>query len=282
MVNISDSRFQEADLLTSAVENVFRKLIRFLVGRMTLVKLQEMIRYIYVEETEKKLKQENPGKNVPLTKLALNTGLDTRTLTRVRRQLEESEQQYRRQFLAELTPESAVVEAWANRVAASGADAAVLNYGSEDAGFETLLRSTISMRGITPQSIIRRLVDTCSIEQDKESQSLRLLVDHYSPYLSDDEPNMINAAFSAISNLLSTIEYNVAADQKDRLFQRQSWTFRLSPEDRQAFRDAMREMLEHYEEEAMQSIEPWERERYGRELMTAGIGLYYFEEDAAA
>ena len=138
MVNISDSRFQEADLLTSAVENVFRKLIRFLVGRMTLVKLQEMIRYIYVEETEKKLKQENPGKNVPLTKLALNTGLDTRTLTRVRRQLEESEQQYRRQFLAELTPESAVVEAWANRVAASGADAAVLHYGSEDAGFETL------------------------------------------------------------------------------------------------------------------------------------------------
>lgn len=282
MVNISDSRFQEADLLTSAVENVFRKLIRFLVGRMTLVKLQEMIRYIYVEETEKKLKQENPGKNVPLTKLALNTGLDTRTLTRVRRQLEESEQQYRRQFLAELTPESAVVEAWANRVAASGADEAVLNYGSEDAGFETLLRSTISMRGITPQSIIRRLVDTCSIEQDKESQSLRLLVDHYSPYLSDDEPNMINAAFSAISNLLSTIEYNVAANQKDRLFQRQSWTFRLSPEDRQAFRDAMREMLERYEEEAMQSIEPWERERYGRELMTAGIGLYYFEEDAAA
>lgn len=282
MVNISDSRFQEADLLTSAVENVFRKLIRFLVGRMTLVKLQEMIRYIYVEETEKKLKQENPGKNVPLTKLALNTGLDTRTLTRVRRQLEESEQQYRHQFLAELTPESAVVEAWANRVAASGADAAVLKYGSEDAGFETLLRSTISMRGITPQSIIRRLVDTCSIEQDKESQSLRLLVDHYSPYLSDDEPNMINAAFSAISNLLSTIEYNVAADQKNRLFQRQSWTFRLSPEDKQAFRDAMREMLERYEEEAMQSIEPWERERYGRELMTAGIGLYYFEEDAAA
>ena len=84
MSSLEDSRYQEADLLARAVENVFRKLIRFLVGRITLVKLQEMIRYIYVEETEKMLRRERPGKNVPLTRLALNTGLDTRTLTRVR------------------------------------------------------------------------------------------------------------------------------------------------------------------------------------------------------
>ena len=93
-------------------------MIRFLVGRITLVKLQEMIRFIYVEETEKKLRAERPGRNVPLTQLALNTGLDTRTLTRVRERLQEGESRYRRQFLAELTPESAVVEAWASAVAA--------------------------------------------------------------------------------------------------------------------------------------------------------------------
>ena len=40
--------YQEAAILTRAVENVFRKLIRFLVGRISLVRLQEMIRYIYV------------------------------------------------------------------------------------------------------------------------------------------------------------------------------------------------------------------------------------------
>jgi hypothetical protein len=229
------------------------------------------------------LKQENPGKNVPLTKLALNTGLDTRTLTRVRRQLETGKPQYRRQFLAELTPASAVVEAWAGRVAAArgGEDAATLDYGSEDAGFETLLRETISTRGITTQSIIQRLVDTCSVEHDRAGRRLRLLVDHFSPYLSDDEPNIINAAFSAISNLLSTIEYNVAAGQGQRMFQRQAWTFRLSHDDRQAFRADMRAMLEHYEGEARQRIEPWERETYGSDLLTAGVGFYYFEEEAA-
>ena len=43
MPTVDDERLQEADLLARAVENVFRKLIRFLVGRISLVKLQEMI-----------------------------------------------------------------------------------------------------------------------------------------------------------------------------------------------------------------------------------------------
>lgn len=281
MPTISDPRFKEADLLARAVENVFRKLIRFLVGRISLVKLQEMIRHIYVEETEKKLRRERPGKNVPLTQLALNTGLDTRTLTRVRARLDTGKQQYRRQFLAELTPESAVVEAWAGRVSRGEGegDPSVLDYGADDAGFEKLLRSTISTRGITSKSIIQRLVATRSIEHDRKGRRLRLLVDHYSPYLSDDEPNIINAAFSAISNLISTIEHNVEAEQDERLFQRQAWTFRLAPADRAEFRRSLREMLEQYESAAVQKIEPWESDTYGNELVTAGVGFYYFEED---
>ena len=277
MSSSTETRYQEADLLTRAVENVLRKMIRFLVGRITLVKLQEMIRFIYVEEAEKKLRAEKPGRNVALTQLALNTGLDTRTLTRVRERLQEGGSRHRRQFLAELTPESAVVEAWASAVRAGAGDR-VLKYGSEDAPFESLVRATISTRGITMPSIIQRLVDTQSVEQDRDTRQLRLLVDHFTPYLSDDEPNIVNAAFSAISNLLSTIEFNVTVGQSERLFQRQVWSFRLRPEDRADFRQAMRRKLEQYEQLSMDAIEPWEQERYGDELMTAGIGLYYFEE----
>lgn len=276
MSSVTEPRLQGADLLARAVENVLRKLIRLLVGRMSLVKLQEMIRFIYIDETEKKLKAENPGKNVALTRLALHTGLDTRTLTRVREQLYAGEPQYRSQFLAELTPESAVVEAWANLKG----DKSELEYGTEGEGFEKLVRSTIPTRGITIQSIIKRLVDTRSVVQDKDKRTLKLIVDHYSPYLSDDEPNIINAAFSAIANLLSTIEYNVKAGSAERMFQRQAWTFRLSPDDREKFRTAMREILEGYEEDAMRKIEPWEMEHYGDGLVTAGVGFYYFEEGA--
>ena len=79
-----DQRYEEASTLTRAVENLLRKLICFLVGRISLVKLQEIIRYVFIEEIENKLKRERPTKNVPLTQLALLSGLDTRTLTKIR------------------------------------------------------------------------------------------------------------------------------------------------------------------------------------------------------
>ena len=280
MPKIADPRLQEAALLTRAVETVFRKLIRFLVGRISLVRLQEMLRHIYVEETEQKLQAENPGRNVPLTRLALNTGLDTRALVQIRERLQAGEPQFRQQFLAELTPESAVVEAWAARVRAAGkgAGADLLDYGSDGAGFESLVRRTVPIRGITTQSILQRLVATGSVEQDPEARTVRLLVQFYSPYLSADEPNVINAAFSAISNLISTIEYNVNTEPGEKLFQRQKWTFRLDPENLAAFRQEMRALLERHEQEAEAAISPWEQERYDNALVTAGVGFYYFEE----
>ena len=41
MATMGGQRLHEAELLTRAVENVFRKLIRFLVGRISLVRLQK-------------------------------------------------------------------------------------------------------------------------------------------------------------------------------------------------------------------------------------------------
>jgi hypothetical protein len=274
-----NNRSGDAAILTRAVDTVFRKLIRFLVGRISLVRLQEMIRYIYVEEAERILRAESPGKNVPMTRLALVTGLDTRTLVEVRKRLEADSSQYRQQFLSELTPESAIIEAWAGRAGKPGqGDVSVLDYGSEKSGFEQLVKATISGRGITTQSIIERLVATRSVEQDRKNRTLKLVVEEFSPYLSDDEPNIVNAALSAISNLISTIEHNMECPPDEKFFQRQSWTFRLDPVDRESFRQAMRKLLEEYKTGAETGIKPWEREAYGGNLLTAGVGFYYFED----
>ena len=59
---LQEGPLKEAAILTRAVENVFRKLIRLLVGRMSLTKLQEMIRIIFVEESELKLKKRGLGR----------------------------------------------------------------------------------------------------------------------------------------------------------------------------------------------------------------------------
>jgi hypothetical protein len=255
------------------------------VGRISLVKLQEMLNYIYVEESEARLKSAYPGKSVPLTKLSLATGLDTRTVAKIKEKIEQSGPLYRQQFLKDLTPESAVVEAWASRVARAPVDqkphARVLTYGDADSGFEKLLRSTITSRGITTQSVLERLTATRSAIQHKESRTVELLVEKFAPYLSSDEQNIVNAALSAVANLISTVEFNIGASASEKLFQRQVWTFRLPTERKFEFRAMLRQFLEETERAAGNIMEPWESGGYDDEVLSAGLGLYYFEEPAS-
>jgi len=84
MVAASEPELRDVAVFTRAIENVFRKLIRLLIGKMSLKKLQEMIQIVFIEETEAKLKKETPGKNVALGDIALQTGVDTRTIKRIR------------------------------------------------------------------------------------------------------------------------------------------------------------------------------------------------------
>jgi hypothetical protein len=96
---------REAAILTRAVENVLRKLTRLLIGRISLTRLQELLRLVFVEEAEAFLKREKPGKNVPMTKLALLTGLDTRTLGRLKEEADRRRKSTKMDaFLREITP----------------------------------------------------------------------------------------------------------------------------------------------------------------------------------
>ena len=99
MATPSDPGLRDVATLTRAVERVFRKLIRMLIGKMSLKKLQEMIQIIFVEETEAKLKREAPGKNVALGDIALHTGVDTRTIKKIRAYIAVSDPIYKDESL---------------------------------------------------------------------------------------------------------------------------------------------------------------------------------------
>ncbi len=284
MPDSREAQLQEVTILTRAVENVFRKLIRFLVGRISLVKLQEMISYIYVQEAESRMREDLSGKSISLTKMALMTGLDTRAITAIREKIEQCDGAFQQLLLKDLTPESAIVEAWSARIKKSSKKGSekfrTLKFGCENDEFEKLVRATISTRGVTTQSLIQTLLSTNSISLDKTRKTIKLMVDHYSPYLSNDEPNMVNAAFSAISNLISTIEHNVSVSVEDRMFQRQVWTFRLPAKKLLHFRNTIREVLKEMEQEAKDQVARWEVATFDGDLLSAGIGFYYFEERA--
>ncbi|MDX2510560.1 MAG: hypothetical protein QNK25_00760, partial [Desulfobacterales bacterium] len=104
---------EDVAILTLAVESVFRKLIRLLIGKISLKKLQEMIQVIFVEEAEVILKKEKPGKNVALSALAVVSGIDTRTLSRIKAKESYLKPFHKeKRFLRQITPECSVLDVW--------------------------------------------------------------------------------------------------------------------------------------------------------------------------
>jgi hypothetical protein len=283
MPTTKDEHLQDAAILTKAIENVFRKLIRFLVGRISLVKLQEMIRFIYVEEAERKLTSERPNRNIPLTRLAILTGLDTRTLTKVRHSERYRKPLYlEKRFLKAMTPEASVLDIWSSNpeyLEPTGKPRKIA-IANENSSFEQLVKEAVSSRGITAQSILERLIANKAVRYDEATEKIELLEKIQAPFKAGDEWGVIEVGFLQTGNLLDTVFYNFQAvrDEKKPFYQRGCWTHRLNKKNIVKFRNVLREILNDSDERARNQIIPFEEKVSKDDQVTAGISMFYFEE----
>lgn len=286
MATHSKENLADVAILTRAVESVFRKLIRMLVGKISLKKLQEMIRIIFVEEAEAMLKQEAPGKNVPLSTLAVVTGFDTRTLTKIKaREGYQKPFHEEKRFLSQITPECSVLDVWEStqkyRDSKSGKPK-VLPIRGQGTSFESLISDSNSTRGVTVTSFLHRLETSKSIVVDKANNSVRMIDKRYTPFDSEDQTENARIGMAAVGNLVDTIRYNLSAPSQgeESFYQRGCWTNRLDVNDREKLRKIVKKFLEKTDERARKIIKPFEQDRVANDQVTAGISLFYFEEES--
>ncbi len=284
MPTVQEEQLQDAAILTRAVENLFRKVIRFLVGRLSLVKLQEMIRFIYVEEAEGKLRKQKPDRDIPLTRLALLTGLDTRTLAKVR-----NSDRYRKplhkenRFIKAMTPESCVLDIWTSNSRFVDPDSGkpkVIPLHGAGVSFEQLLKEAVASRGVTSQSILASLVADQAVELDGESQTVKLLEKIQAPYKSGNEWGTLEVGLLHACSLIDTVFHNFRAvrDGSATFYQRGCWTHRLKSDNGRKFQRMMREFLERSDDEARELMTPYEEKVSFDDQLTAGVSMFYFEE----
>jgi len=283
---LEESPLREAAILTRAVENVFRKLIRLLMGRMSLTKLQEMIRIVFVEEAEEHLKKEKPGKNVALTKLALLTGLDTRTLNKIIDEKKNLQPHKEDKFLRNLTPECNVLDLWTNHknyIDRQDSKPRILSLKGKSPSFESLMKEASSYRGVTAKSILENLESSESIEIDRNNQVVKLLNSRYLPFKQKGFAAALEVIFVTVGNLLDTLVHNTKSElpKNATFFQRSNWTTRLNPENRLRFRNIFKEFLISSENGAMEILEQYEEEEISSNQITAGISMFYFEDEAS-
>ena len=284
----SSGRIEEISAITRAVENVLRILLRFLVGRVSLVKLQEMIRFIFIEEIETKLRIDHPTRNVPLTQLALLSGLDTRTLIKIR-----NNPKYRRpfyeeaSFLKEFAPGASILDDWSSKqeyINESTGEPLPLEISGDKPSFESLFRESTKSRGITYKSLLNRLIESGAVSIEDDDGKVYLVAKSYLPVDSSDKLGAIEMGFSALSNMTETITKNINASETNgkRLFQRGAWTYRLDPSNQTSLRAELTVLLEKTDYKARSIIEKYEEEYSTAEQITAGVSYFCFEEQETA
>jgi hypothetical protein len=283
-LSLEDGPLKEAAIFTRAVENVFRKLIRLLLGRMTLTRLQEMIRVIYIEEAEDKLGRERPGKSVPLTELGLMTGLDTRTLNRYRRKSSKRNLHNEYKFLREITPESSILDYWSTR--AEYFDhrenkPLIIPVRGNTPSLESLLRDANVSRGVTIGSVLERLENSKSIRVHRETQTVELRSRIFQPFPEKGMTEAMEVGFFTIGKLIDTLLHNLDKGKRAgfAFFQRSNWTTRLSREVHDQFRHTIRKYLSNSEEIGVKLIANFEDEEIDQNQITAGISMFYFEDE---
>ena len=281
----SNSDFKLIETLTRSTEIVLRRMIRYLVGKISLVRLQEMVRSIYIEEAEDKLKAENPTKNVALTKLALLTGLDTRTLTKIRNSGDYNKPTHQKSsLLRESVPIAVVIDYWSGTEEFfdfATNEPKTLSIRGELGSFERLVSLTVKARGITHQSILDRLNEVGVVSIDQDSQTVELVKTSYLPIHSEDHLGAFEAGYTAAANLMDTIVHNFETDQKqEKFFQRSLWSMRLPESRRKDAQKALNNVLELAESECREILANLEELQDSPDQITAGVNFFYFEDNA--
>jgi hypothetical protein len=223
--------------------------------------------------------------NVPLSTLAVVTGFDTRTLTRIK-----SEDSYlkpfheEKRFLREITPECSVLDVWESSTKymdSKSGKPKTLPIRGPDASFETLISDSNSTRGVTVTSFLHRLETSKSIVVDKANNQVRMIDKRYTPFESVDQTENVRIGMAAVGNLVDTIRHNLNAPSQGResFYQRGCWTNRLDLDDSEKLRKIVRKFLLKTDERARKIIKPFEQETVGSDQVTAGISMFYFEEE---
>ena len=278
---------RDVAVLTRAVERVFRKLIRMLIGKMSLKKLQEMIQIIFIEETEAILKKESPGKNVALGDIALQTGVDTRTIKKIRAYIESSNPIHQDDtFLDGFMPLFKVFDLWMN-------DARFFDTGTrkprslaiegDGASFSELVKMAIQSRGLTTRAVLKRLKEIDVVDVDARTGTV-VLKQEDNVFIGKDDLDLLEVGLTAIGNLVSTVNHNIQnhLNEDAKYFQRGSWDYQFNPEHIDHVRATIHRYLRKMDAQSRDLILTLTEPEGQKGQLTAGNSMFYFEENPLA
>ena len=257
------------------LSRVFRRVVRLVIGSVSLPALIEILKAIYVEEAEKKLIRE--GSKPTKSAIALITGLDTRVVSALMAKSLDSTIQNQ-----SVNPENALIDMWTGDpyfLDPETGEPARLPIVGRGRSFQTLVLRSIG-RNVTTKTVIARLLESKNIRVIQEDvEEVELLSVLYSP-VSNDRAKQTEVGLIEASRVLSAVIHNMGADEKTRVPQQGRWTYRLSPKRYREFRSQVRALLDKQIKEGESLLEEFEEPTKKPGQITVGIGWYQWTDQS--
>lgn len=259
----------DAKSITHFLSRVFRKVVRLVIGSVSLPALIEILKALYVEEAQNKLVRE--GSKPTKSAIALMTGLDTRVVTSVLAQNLDTTIQNQN-----VNPENDLIEMWTSdpffQDPETG-DPAALPISGRGRTFQGLVLKSIG-RNITVKTVMDRLLVGGAIQVNRDDiDTVELVSKAYLP-LSDDRVRHTEIGLLEASRVLGAVVHNMSSDSETRVPQQGRWTYRLAPERYKEFRKRIRELLRKQIKEGEVLLEEFEEPTKQPGQITVGIGWY--------
>jgi len=104
----------------------------------------------------------------------------------------------------------------------------------------------------------------------------------YTPFGTESQTESAKIGMAAVGNLLDTIAHNLNSSEQngEPFYQQGSWTNRLDISESTKLRRIIKELLSETDERAREIIRPFEQDVASNEQITAGISMFYFEEES--
>lgn len=268
----SHSQHDQGARLASAIERVVRPFVRLIVGRISCGFLVQQIKRIYIEEARRWIEKNDHNGRVTKSKLAMLSGLDTRTIAAIEAQDTSPEEC----TVGDLCAEAGVLYRWTSNPEfqdESGAPRRLPVMG-KSRSFQSLVSSTIG-RNVTYQTVLERLLESGNVEIEQD-EFVRLVNPYYQP-VKASEQTIIDAGSLSIGRLTETVLHNMeTSDKYDRLLQQNRWSRRIPRESLPALKLKSRAIIERQMLEIESLIDSYEVEEDSPDTCVFGVGWFQF------
>lgn len=258
--------------LALAIERMVRPLIKLIVGRVSCGFLVQQVKRIYIQEARSWIERNDPNGRVTKSKLAMLTGLDTRTISSIEAEEGEADDV----SISDLCPEAGVLDKWRSSRTFTDDDGGpkVLPIFGKSVAFQALVSSVVG-RNVTCQTVLERLLDSGNVEI-VDGDYVRLLNPYYQPIESSDE-TLVDAGSWSIGRLTETVVNNLnASDPSQRLLQQDRLSRRIPAEFEEDLTQEVRALLERQIVEVEEVLEKYEATEKAEDQKTFGVGWFSF------